>query len=1157
MNDLSNMKKNNIYLGETLLKTEKAQISGEFVTIDDERYYRISNYNHMPDFFMTIVSDSDHWMFISSNGSLSAGRKDRNNALFPYYTDDKITDYRGITGSITLVLAEKDGKTFLWEPFSKELSNIYQIERNLYKSQYGDKIIFEEINKFLNLSFHYSWSSSDRFGFVKKSRIKNIGDASVRVEILDGINNILPCGVDYNFQNEYSNLLDGYKKNELLAETGLGLFMLSSIPVDRAEPSESLNATTVWSAGLSDRKILISNRQLEHFRNGMSLRQEDDVRASRGAYFNNAQLDIEPGKNTEWLIVAEVNQTTTKVADLNQLLKTEKNIYELVQNDIREGTSNLIKIVAASDGMQSSGEELCTARHFSNVLFNVMRGGIYLANYMVDATDFRQFVHQTNKKISKEFDSLLNGLPQQLSNSDLIHRAYKTSNQDFIRICYEYLPLTFSRRHGDPSRPWNQFSIENRNEDGTMKTDFQGNWRDIFQNWEALSFSYPEFIENIISKFVNATTPDGYNPYRIMRNGIDWETPDPDDPWSFIGYWGDHQIIYLQKLLELSINHHPAKLEELLSQEIFTFANVPYRIKSYDEIRKHPKDTIVFDSGLNKKIKSQVVEIGADGRLLLDGNANVYHVNLTEKIFVTLLAKLSNFIPEAGIWLNTQRPEWNDANNALVGNGASMVTLYYLRRFMKFWHTRFSKISMETIQISVEVKSLFDSIYDLFNSHTDILKGRFTDMQRRQFADSLGEAGWQYRNTIYSNSFSGQKIEVQTRELAGFMEVALKYIDHSIRTNLREDGLYHSYNLISFNEKGISIRHLYEMLEGQVAVLNAGYLTAGESLSVLDSLRSSKLFRKDQYSYLLYPDRQLPRFSEKNNIPKSKVTTSKLLSKLIENKENSILSMDASGHYHFNGTFRNAAVVNAALNSLDSDKYGALLESERSKVLEIYEEMFDHQSFTGRSGTFYAYEGLGSIYWHMVSKLLLAAEECFFSASDEGAVPEVVGRLKDHYYEIKAGIGLYKSPELYGAFPTDAYSHTPGNSGVKQPGMTGQVKEDIISRMGELGVRVIDGEIIFDTKLINQMEFLDEQKVFDYYASNGEKQRLTLNKHQLGFTLYQKPVIYTRSDKNEISVLLNNGKKTVTEGNALDKELSRLIFSRSEEVKLVEVTLKN
>ena len=57
------------------------------------------------------------------------------------------------------------------------------------------------------------------------------------------------------------------------------------------------------------------------------------------------------------------------------------------------------------------------------------------------------------------------------------------------------------------------------------------------------------------------------------------------------------------------------------------------------------------------------------------------------------------------------------------------------------------------------------------------------------------------------------------------------------------------------------------------------------------------------------------------------------------------------------------------------------------------------------------------------------------------------------------GIGVNKSPELYGAFPTDPYSHTPAGKGAQQPGMTGQVKEDVISRFGELGVEVNNGII--------------------------------------------------------------------------------------------------
>jgi hypothetical protein len=69
------------------------------VEMDGETFYKISDVDEMRPFFMSIVSDSDHWMFISSNGGLSAGRKDAQNALFPYYTDDKITNSSESTGS--------------------------------------------------------------------------------------------------------------------------------------------------------------------------------------------------------------------------------------------------------------------------------------------------------------------------------------------------------------------------------------------------------------------------------------------------------------------------------------------------------------------------------------------------------------------------------------------------------------------------------------------------------------------------------------------------------------------------------------------------------------------------------------------------------------------------------------------------------------------------------------------------------------------------------------------------------------------------------------------------------------------------------------------------------------------------------------------------
>jgi hypothetical protein len=592
-----------------------------------------------------------------------------------------------------------------------------------------------------------------------------------------------------------------------------------------------------------------------------------------------------------------------------------------------------------------------------------------------------------------------------------------------------------------------------------------------------------------------------------------------------------------------------------MHRDMFVYANVPYRIKPFGEMIRNPQETIDFDHALNKKIIAHTALVGSDGRLLNDYSGSVCQGNLIEKILATLLAKLSNFVPDAGIWLNTQRPEWNDANNALVGNGVSMVTLYYLRRFLSFWQSKFSKIKLKELAVSSELGELLKNIAGTFESHITDLESGFSDISRYSFVNRLGVAGSQYREVIYENSFSGQKVFVSVETLRNFTDLVLQYIDQSIRKNKRNDGLYHAYNLISFEENSLSVHHLYEMLEGQVAVLSSGFLTVTESLRVLESLKHSKMFRDDQYSYLLYPDRQLPRFTEKNSIPESLVKKSALLSKLIDDNDKSIVDIDISGNYHFNGAFRNAKFLSEALRKLNPEKYARLVEQETGIIMDIYESVFNHKAFTGRSGTFYGYEGLGSIYWHMVSKLLLAVQECFFRGISEDVGNQTLNKLKDHYFEIKAGIGLYKSPELYGAFPTDPYSHTPQNAGVKQPGMTGQVKEDFISRLGELGIAVSNGELCFNTALFNRDEMLKSNKHFEFFDVNGELQQIELTTGQLGFTFCQVPVIYSLSDKNMISVSFRDGTTKSFEGLKLNTEISKSMFSRKGEINRIDVQM--
>jgi hypothetical protein len=818
----------------------------------------------------------------------------------------------------------------------------------------------------------------------------------------------------------------------------------------------------------------------------------------------------------------------------------------VLDEDIERGATNLVRIVAAADGLQCTGDDLSSDRHFSNALFNAMRGGVFACGYQISRSDFSAFIGKANRAVAERQASFLDGLPESLPHSRLLALAREQNDPDLERLAHEYLPLTFSRRHGDPSRPWNIFAIEVKNSQGERILNYQGNWRDIFQNWEALALSYPGYVESMIFKFVDSSTADGYNPYRVMRDGYDWEVLDPHDAWSYIGYWGDHQAAYLLKLLEVSARYHPGALESLLTRRVFTYANVPYRIKPYSALLEDPRNTIDFDSALDGEIRQRAAEMGADGKALPGPDGSPYRVNLAEKLLLLVLARLFNFIPEAGLWMNTQRPEWNDANNALVGCGVSMVTLYFLRRFLSLCQGIFSA-DKPAIEISSEIAEVFHRVMETLQRHASLLGGPISDRDRKTVLDALGSAGSNYRAQLYAHGFSGRQTPLEGAELAAFCDLALKYIDHSIRANRREDGLYHAYNLMSAEGDRIMIRRLYEMLEGQVAVLSSGALSARESVALLDALRSSRLYRADQNSYVLYPDRKLPGFFEKNNIPAAAIAKSRPLTAMIERGDRRIVVRDVNGVAHFNAVLRNSALLKEAL------RVPGLPDEENAAILALYEQVFDHQSFTGRSGTFYKYEGLGCIYWHMVSKLLLAVQEVLDRAGTADEDPALIQRLMSHYREIREGIGVHKPPELYGAIPTDPYSHTPGFAGAQQPGMTGQVKEDLITRLGEMGIVVEEGRLCFRPHLVSRHDFLTKARLFHFYDVDGEQRSLDLDPGTMAFTTCQVPVVAHRSGPRKIEITRADGSHHTAEALELDAATSAAVFERSGAVRRLDV----
>ena len=1137
-----------VFLGSHQLPESEGAPSGRLVEYGAETFYAIERAEGLRHFLMSVVSDSDHWLFVASNGALTAGRRNVKFALFPYVTEDKLTDSASISGPHTALVVQRAGKAQLWEPFRESSELVYRTSRSLEKSVLGNKLRFSELNADLEVAFSYSWATSHEFGFVRECTLENRSRQTVSVRVLDGLQNLLPSDVDDAMQLGFSSLLDAYKKNELIGAGPLAVFTLAAQVVDRAEPRESLHATTVWSHGLSGAQIRLSSEDNRTFARGTSPAPQTEVRGRRGSYLLDGSLELGPGEKKSWLIVADVARSQQQVSTLLAALAQPTALVAQVQADVERGTENLRKVLADTDGLQLTADRLSSWHHTANVLFNDLRGGIYAHGYDVPSADFARFVRTWNKAAFARHEQSIAELPALLSRRQLSEFAEATDDTDLVRLSYEYLPLTFSRRHGDPSRPWNRFEIRVRDAEGQKLLGFQGNWRDIFQNWEALSFSYPDFVENIIVKFVNASTPEGYNPYRITQDGIDWEVPEPDHPWASIGYWGDHQIIYLCKLLELSKSHHPARLRALLERELFTYADVPYKIRPYAEILTNVRDTIVFDIDKNERIAQRVPEIGSDAKLLWN-DAGLHRVTLLEKLLVAVLAKFGNFVPGGGIWLNTGRPEWNDANNALVGYGLSMVTLYYVERFLVLLGDLQEGLGAQ-VQLSREVGTWLERTVRTLREQAPLLESRtLSDASRRSLMDALGGAASEYRESVYAHGLK-DKTRLDASVVSELVALGQRWVKHTIASNRREDGLYQSYNLLAFNADGsVGVQNLYEMLEGQVAVMSTRGMSPEEGVHVLSALTKSRMYRPDQNSFTLYPDRQLPLFLAKNIVKARDVAESTVLTSMLASGDARIVKKDAQGVVRFHADFYNADKLAEALTALP-----ALASAEVARILDIYERTFDHRTFTGRSGSMFAYEGLGSIYWHMVAKLLLAASERLFIAVDNGAPRDVIAELSQRYYTVREGLGGFnKTPGVYGAFPLDPYSHTPMHTGARQPGMTGQVKEEVITRFAELGVRIHDGLIEFRPLLLRKAEFLREPATFATFDAAGQPLELDLAPGTLAFSYCGVPVIYHLSDTPRIELTLADGTKQTQPGASLTPAQATEIFERTRAITRLDV----
>jgi hypothetical protein len=1089
----------------------------------------ISGAEKLRPFLVSVPSANDGWLFAGSNGGLAAGRVSPDRSMFPYRTADQILENRKGGGLWAAIFA--DGNDRPWLPYSEEELAPY-VTRRLTKHPTGGSLTYEETHHTLGLVFSWEIGFGRSWGLIRRARIENISRMPRAARILEGWVSIIPPGVTDALYARMSYLCRAYMRHERAAR-GLAIYSLNVGISDRAEPSESLRYAAAWSPSSHD-AMLISMDRVPAYMLRENPTSETEARGMPGAHLLFSRLVLEPGESREWWSALDTWLDHAALVNWRDAANATPESY--LRRDLQDGLDDLQNILARVDGWQVSGDPTIPPHHAANALYNAMRGGMPADELRIPDGDLKAyFSRRCPDLLSRPMTSPL------LAAKDLpaLHRAAAQSGDpDAERLALEYLPLTFGRRHGDPSRPWNRFAIRVRDEQGRPLIGYQGNWRDIFQNWEALAFSYPALLHGMVFTFLNASTADGYNPYRIHREGFDWEELDPHDPWSNIGYWGDHQIVYLTRLLDLHRRIFPGALTAYLSRDLFVFADVPYRIRPIDNLLRDPRKSIHFDRARHDALLARAAREGNDGKLLRDAQGGLIRASLAEKLLIPTLTKLSNHVPGGGIWMNTQRPEWNDANNALAGWGLSVVTAAQLYYHLALLDEIFAAAPNVTLH-----RAAVEFLSELPVRSTEAL---VDPRARMNHIVACGRAADAYRRRAYAAEM-GAVEEVPTDRIRDVIKSAADALADTLRAARREDGLFHSYNVLHADGDSAEIRHLPLMLEGQVAILASGFLNPEEAAALLRELRHSPLWREDQRSYLLYPATPPKPILERNTMDRP---PHPVLEALVKAGHREIAYPDTSGAWHFHPDLRNADDLNDVLQRLaEIPEWSAPLRQARPAILRAWEEVFHHAAFTGRSGGMFGFEGIGCIYWHMVAKLLLAVGEYLRqpAARRSRTAPD----LFRAYFDIRDGLGFRKTPEEFGAFPFDPYSHSPAHIGAQQPGMTGQVKEEIIARYGELGVAFENGRLGFRNPILKAAEF--ESPCGILTLPDGHL--FAAPAGAVAFTLMGVPVVMRRGAEPGLTVEFSDDATRQSADRFLDEAESRGLFQRDGRIRAMYVTL--
>jgi hypothetical protein len=676
------------------------------------------------------------WVFYDNRGQAitSFGIENKDHPIMEFQPANKAYQSTPLTGFRTFIKLKREEKLQFFEPFaawgqSKAESQVMRIRPH--------ELELEETSPFYGLQTmvrYFTLPQESFAGLVRQVTLTNLATKPVTVDLLDGMPAVIPYGVSNTLLKELNRTVEAWMEVYNL-EKRLPFYRLRATVVDAEQVGlyEAGHFALAFNDLPGENQLLpawvdpvvVFGQDTSFFSPEGFIRQplEELLSATQitcgrtPCAFFAAQYELAPGQSaTLNSLYGHISSQEAIEAQTSRLVKPA--YFTGKREEARRLIDDLTAVIATK-----SGHPVFDAYCRQTFLDNVLRGG-----WPVLLSDRKQ------------------------------PRVYHV----------------YSRRHGDPERDYNAFSLAPE-----FYSQGNGAYRDVNQNRRSDVRFKPEVGDFNIRTFMSLIQADGYKPLvihgskftlnedrrdKVLSSVKDMEWLEtilavPFTPGRLItavtqnqvglrltlkeflekvfsnsvqqteasfgeGYWIDHWTYNLD-LIESYLSIFPERQEDLLfGRPDLPFYESPHivlpRIKKYvlaDGI-PHQLGSVVEDKDKAQRIAARTE---LPKWLRSDhGLGEIYRTTLFNKLVCLALVKFSSLDPWGmGIEMEAGKPGWYGALNGLPALfGSSLPETYELRRLLIFLRKAIQSGGTKKIRLPVEVAILLREILaclDIYN----------------------------------------------------------------------------------------------------------------------------------------------------------------------------------------------------------------------------------------------------------------------------------------------------------------------------------------------------------------------------------------------------------------------------------------------------------